>query len=66
MHHFSRRGFLGAVTAAGLAALTAHPAGAQPTEPAGAKPAPGSAGPEAARPATRIPHAIEDHRGAVV
>ncbi|WP_295649146.1 GMC oxidoreductase [uncultured Dietzia sp.] len=66
MHHLSRRGFLGAVTAAGLTALTAHPAGAQPTGPAGATPAPGSAGPEAARPAARIPHAIEDHRVLVV
>ncbi|HJC59725.1 MAG TPA: FAD-binding protein [Candidatus Dietzia intestinigallinarum] len=66
MHPFSRRGFLGAVTAAGIAALTGTTAAARPTTPADAAPHPGSAGPDTARPATRIPHATEDHRVLVV
>src|SRR5699024_11865416 len=53
MHPFSRRGFLGAVTAAGIAALTGTTAAARPTTPADAAPHPGSAGPDTARPATR-------------
>lgn len=58
MPPISRRGFLGSVAAAGIAALATTPtAAAQPD---------GSAGPAAAGPATRIPHGIEDHRVLVV
>ena len=59
MTHISRRGFLGTVAAAGIAALAADPAAAaQPTD---------SAGPVGAAPAAgRIPHEVQDHRCIVV
>lgn len=59
MSHISRRGFLGTVAAAGIAALATDPtAAAQPTDSAGVatdSPAPG-----------RIPHEVQDHRCIVV
>lgn len=59
MPHLSRRGFLGTVAAAGIAALATDPAGAaRPSDSAGAatdSPAPG-----------RIPHEVQDHRCIVV
>lgn len=58
MPHLSRRGFLGAVAAAGLTALATNTAAARPTDPAG----PGTAAPAPGR----IPHEIQDHRVLVV
>ena len=59
MPHLSRRGFLGTVAAAGIAALATDPAAAaRPTDSAGVatdSPAPG-----------RIPHEVQDHRCIVV
>lgn len=59
MPHLSRRGFLGTVAAAGIAALATDPAAAaRPSDSAGAatdSPAPG-----------RIPHEVQDHRCIVV
>lgn len=59
MPHISRRGFLGTVAAAGIAALATDPAAAaRPSDSAGAatdSPAPG-----------RIPHEVQDHRCIVV
>lgn len=59
MQHITRRGFLGSVAAAGIAALAADPTvAAQPTE---------SAGPATDAPAPgRIPHDVQDHRCIVV
>ena len=57
MPHISRRGFLGSVAAAGIAALAADAsAAARPADP----PGPGSAAPG------RIPHEVQDHRCIVV
>ena len=61
MPHISRRGFLGTVAAAGIAALAGG------VQPAAAAQPDGSAGPDPAGPRPgRIPHEVQDHRCLVV
>ena len=65
MHPFSRRGFLGAVTAAGIAALTGTTAAARPTTPQTPHRTPDPLARHRA-PGHTDPHATEDHRVLVV